>query len=329
MLNSGRGSDGGRVTVTNPKTDPEILAFFSPDAVQICESEAPVSEWPIRMWCRATGDHNPVYRDRDAARRYGHRDVFAPPGMMHAFTMPGLLDPTHDHLLSRLRRKLAEYGLNSTVMGKYEQQFITPIRLGDRLTREVRFESMSDEKATGIGIGHFIPLVEKIVNQNGEVIGNQRMEVLFFRPGTGKPMDSAAKPAKAAPAEVRPPGTVELPPLSIPLTTTLIIAGAVASNDYEPFHHDRDAAHAQGMKDIFMNVLTSCGFAARYATDWAGPAAVIKSHSTRLMASNFPGDMMTFTGTSEAPFQKGKETKINLRCTNSLGTHLQSVFTIV
>jgi acyl dehydratase len=317
------------MAVTNPKTDPEILAFFSPDAVQICESEAPVSEWPIRMWCRATGDNNPVYQDRDAARRYGHKDVFAPPGMMHAFTMPGLLDPTHDHLLSRLRRKLAEYGLNSTVMGKYEQEFITPIRLGDRLTREVRFESMSDEKATGVGIGHFIPLVEKIVNQNGEVIGNQRMEVLFFRPGTGKQIDQAAKPAKAAPAEAPPAGTVELPPLSIPLTTTLIIAGAVASNDYEPFHHDRDAAQAQGMKDIFMNVLTSCGFAARYVTDWAGPAAVIKGHSTRLMASNFPGDVMTFTGTAEGPFQKGKEMKINPRCTNSLGTHMQSVFTIV
>jgi hypothetical protein len=83
------------------------------------------------------------------------------------------------------------------------------------------------------------------------------------------------------------------------------------------------------MKDIFMNVLTSCGFAARYVTDWAGPAAVIKGHSTRLMASNFPGDVMTFTGTAEGPFQKGKETKINLRCTNSLGTHMQSVFTIV
>src|ERR1700732_2371411 len=81
------------VTAKNPKTDPEILAFFTPDAVQICESEAPVSEWPIRMWCRATGDNNPVYQDRDAARRYGRKDIFAPPGMMHAFTMPGLLDP--------------------------------------------------------------------------------------------------------------------------------------------------------------------------------------------------------------------------------------------
>ena len=214
-------------------------------------------------------------------------------------------------------------------MGKYEQQFlITPIRLGDRLTREVRFESMSDEKATGVGIGHFIPLVE-IVNQNGEVIGNQRMEALFFRPGTGKPIDQAAKPAKAAAAEAPPAGTVELPPLSIPLTTTLIIAGAVASNDYEPFHHDRDAAHAQGMKDIFMNVLTSCGFAARYVTDCVGPAAVIQGHSTRLMASNFPGDVMTFTGTADGPFQKEKDTKIKLRCANSLGTHMQSVFTVV
>gem|GEM_PF-5186677 len=33
--------------MTNPKTDPEILAFFTPDAVQICESEAPVSEWHL------------------------------------------------------------------------------------------------------------------------------------------------------------------------------------------------------------------------------------------------------------------------------------------
>ncbi len=69
------------MTVTNPKTDPEILAFFTPDAVQICESEARVSEWPIRMWCRATGDNNPVYQDRNAARRHGHKDVFAPPGI--------------------------------------------------------------------------------------------------------------------------------------------------------------------------------------------------------------------------------------------------------
>jgi len=47
------------------------------------------------------------------------------------------------------------------------------------------------------------------------------------------------------------------------------------------------------------------------------------------MASKFPGDVMSFTGTAERPFQKGKETKINSLCTNSLGTHMQSVFTIV
>jgi hypothetical protein len=31
----------------------------------------------------------------------------------------------------------------------------------------------------------------------------------------------------------------ELPPLDIPITTTLIIAGALASRDYTPVHHDK------------------------------------------------------------------------------------------
>ena len=310
------------------KADPEVLAFLSPDRVQICPSQAPVSEWPIKAWCRAMGDRNPVYLDPEAARRYGHRDVFAPPVMMHAFTLPGLLDPNEDHLLSQLRRKLAEYGLNSVVAGNYEQEFITPIRLGDRLTREVRFESISDEKSTAVGTGHFVLMAERIVNQDGKLIGLQRMRSLFFRPGA--PPDRERSPKRTDPAIEAPQADpVELPPLAIPLTTTLIIAAAVATNDFEPMHHDRDVAQGQGMKDIFMNILSSCGLAIRYVTDWAGPEATILGHSSRFMASNFPGDTMVFTGVADGPFRKGSENKIHVRGTNSFGTHIESTITVV
>lgn len=59
----------------------------------------------------------------------------------------------------------------------------------------------------------------------------------------------------------------------IPVTHTLVVGGAIASQDYMPVHHNVPAARAAGMPDIFMNILTTCGLAARYLTDWAGAGA--------------------------------------------------------
>lgn len=54
-----------------------------------------------------------------------------------------------------------------------------------------------------------------------------------------------------------------LPASDVPITTYLVIAGAIATRDFQPVHHDRDAARAAGTKDIFMNILTTNG-------SWAG-----------------------------------------------------------
>jgi acyl dehydratase len=308
-----------------PDTDPEILEFFKPESVQIYKAEAPVSEWAIQAWCRAMGDANPVYRDREAAKRHGRGDLLAPPVMMHSFTFSGGDD--ENGLLNVFRRKLAaEYGINSVVAGGYEQEFLVPIRLGDLLTREVRFESISPPKITGVGVGHFVLMAEKITNQDGAVIGNQKMRILFFKPGAVERGERPAKKAETAAAPATPP--VELPALEIPLTATLIVSGAIAANDFEKIHHDRDLAQRQGLKDIAMNILTSCGLALRYVTDWTGPAGIVKSHVSSFGVSNFPGDTMTFTATADRPFEPGRETQILLRGTNSLGTHINSTIIV-
>ncbi|MBI2168127.1 MAG: acyl dehydratase, partial [Actinobacteria bacterium] len=39
---------------------------------------------------------------------------------------------------------------------------------------------------------------------------------------------------------------VELPELRVPLTTTLIVATAVATRDFQDVHHDKDLAVARG-----------------------------------------------------------------------------------
>ena len=66
-----------------------------------------------------------------------------------------------------------------------------------------------------------------------------------------------------------------LPDLDVDLTAAIIVGGAIASRDFTPVHHDRSAAQAAGMSDVFMNILTTNGFLSRFVSDWAGPDAAI------------------------------------------------------
>ena len=88
----------------------------------------------------------------------------------------------------------------------------------------------------------------------------------------------------------------ELSDLTLPITATVIVSGAIASRDYQDVHHDRDLAVERGSEDIFMNILTSNGYVGRFVTDWAGPEALIQRVDIRLGAPNYPGDTMVMTG---------------------------------
>jgi hypothetical protein len=88
----------------------------------------------------------------------------------------------------------------------------------------------------------------------------------------------------------------ELPVLEVPITTTRIVAGAIASRDYQVVHHDGGIAVERGSRDLFMNILTTNGYVGRYVTDWAGPEAWLRSVEIRLGVPNHPGDLMRLTG---------------------------------
>jgi acyl dehydratase len=112
-----------------------------------------------------------------------------------------------------------------------------------------------------------------------------------------------------------------LPELAIEMTSTLIIAGALASNDYTPVHHDKQAAQAQGLPDVIMNVLTTNGWVSRYVTDWAGPNAVIKKLGVKLGAPNVPGDTMKLTGKVLQKDEEQSVIDIEVIGKNSWGAH--------
>nr|WP_238782830.1 MaoC family dehydratase [Streptomyces monomycini] len=118
----------------------------------------------------------------------------------------------------------------------------------------------------------------------------------------------------------------ELPPLTVPVTRTLIVAGAVASRDYQDVHHDAEAARAKGSPDIFMNILTTNGLVGRYITDFFGPRAVLRKVAIRLGAPNYPGDAMELRGTVLA--RDGDTTDVRVVGANSLGHHVTGTVTV-
>ncbi len=112
----------------------------------------------------------------------------------------------------------------------------------------------------------------------------------------------------------------ELPALEVPLTPSVIIAGAIASRDYQDVHHDRDLAVKRGSKDIFMNILTTNGYVGRFVTDWAGPEALLRRVDIRLGAPNYPGDTMTMTG--RVKDKSGGVVSVEIVGRNDLGDHV-------
>jgi acyl dehydratase len=116
----------------------------------------------------------------------------------------------------------------------------------------------------------------------------------------------------------------ELPSLEVPITASVIVAGAIASRDFMPVHHDKAYANQQGAPDIFMNILTTNGYVSRFVTDWAGPEARLTKIAIRLGVPVFPGHTLRFTG-SVAAIETGDDEdtiELTVRGANELGDHV-------
>ncbi len=119
-----------------------------------------------------------------------------------------------------------------------------------------------------------------------------------------------------------------LPELSIPITVTLIAGGAVATRDYFPGHHDKDAAQALGSPHVFMNILTTSGLAQRFVEEWAGPGARFFDLKIKLGAPNYPGDTMVFSGEVSAVDSAARSVDVSFKGKNSMGSHVTGTATL-
>jgi acyl dehydratase len=263
----------------------EMLRTFVGTQERPVVARDPVGLTRTRMFVEAIGDTNPIYLDAAAARTVGHPGPVAPAGLLQAWTMPGL-GPLRDEdgPTARLYRLLDGHGYTGLIAVGYRQDYVRYLVPGDHVTANATIASVSEEKRTWVGPGHFLSTDTVFTDQHGATVGSMTWTVLKYRP---------------TPAPPRPPGesTLDgLPALAVPVTATMIVGGALATNDYTPIHHDLAAARAAGFADIFMNILTTCGLVQRYVTEWAGPAVRLRDTEFRLGGPCYPGDTLTFTG---------------------------------
>ena len=168
-----------------------------------------VNEPMIRQWCDAMGETNPVYLDPDAAKASAHGGIVAPPMMMQAWTMQGWEmhegydEPKNEE--QRLHKILTDAGYSGVLGTDTEQSFARYLRPGDEIVTKTVIEEISEEKATGVGIGYFITTRSTYTDSSGEEVGWMTFRVLKFIPSEPQQAVTSEEAAPQAPSRIKPP----------------------------------------------------------------------------------------------------------------------------
>ncbi|MFI1164809.1 bifunctional MaoC family dehydratase N-terminal/OB-fold nucleic acid binding domain-containing protein [Streptomyces sp. NPDC020801] len=140
----------------------------------------PVNAPMIRHWCEAMGDTNPAYTGPDA---------IAPPTMLQVWTMGGLSGHAgRTDAYGELLALLDAAGCTSVVATDCEQEYLRPLRPGDRVTFDAVIESVSDRKTTRLGTGYFVT-TRMNVRAGAELAGTHRFRILKYAPARKRPAE--------------------------------------------------------------------------------------------------------------------------------------------
>jgi len=308
----------------------------------------PVSATQIWQWCSAMGDNNPAYNPGPGQ--------IAPPAMMQMWTMRDVNDNyapgSTSHAPYQVFEDMKTRGYPANVAVSYDISFHRYLSPGDQAQHFTTVVAISDKKTTSLGSGFFVTERVEYLTLDEKPFAEALITYFQYQPfepstaageksksiqkGGGKPPDSTIELQRnehPSFAELK-VGAIAvgdaLPKLTIPITHKLIVAGAIASQDFIPVHHNAPAAREAGMSDIFMNILTTSGLAARYVSDWAGCDSRLQALKFSLLAPNFPGDCMIFEGavTSISDVNNGTEIQLDIAGRNALGYHIKGSATV-
>lgn len=144
-----------------------------------------VSGARIQLFAAMAHDGNRSYWDAEFARQtWG--GLLAPPALLMGWLIPPPWEPLRQ---GSARRPAASMVLRVPLPGTTfinaanDVEFFAPIVEGDLLTVVEELVSVSPEKRTRLGVGHFVETLETYRRQDGGVVATCRNTLFRFTPG--------------------------------------------------------------------------------------------------------------------------------------------------
>ncbi|MDE0886988.1 MAG: OB-fold domain-containing protein [Myxococcota bacterium] len=168
----------------------------------------PVNAAMVRHWCEAMGDACGAYTDAAEAAASVHGELVAPPTMLQTWILGGVSmasgesDPRDKQ--KELHRLFDSKGFTGVVATNTEQEYTRYLKMGDEIRAKTVIESISEQKATGLGIGYFINTRSTFRDQNDEEVGWLTFRVLKFEIAEASASSSSEAAAPSRPQRLKP-----------------------------------------------------------------------------------------------------------------------------
>ena len=138
-----------------------------------------VTSTSVRAFARGVGYTDPVYFDREAARRAGYRDLPAPPTYLGTpVFIPGLSDDTFTQ--PKAARQGINHGLKGLLDGGTETEYFETICAGDTLTVVNRIAALDVRSSPSLGKMLIMTTESTYTNQDGKTVAVQRGQAIFY-----------------------------------------------------------------------------------------------------------------------------------------------------
>ncbi|KAA8969560.1 MaoC family dehydratase N-terminal domain-containing protein [Mycobacterium sp.] len=139
-----------------------------------------VSAARIQLFAALVHDGNASYWDADfAARTWG--GLLAPPALLMGWLIPPPWLPGGEPRVASIALRVPLPG-TTFINAVNDAEFLLPIVEGDRLTVVEEVVSVSPEKRTRLGVGHFVETLETFSRQDGAVVARNRNTLFRFTP---------------------------------------------------------------------------------------------------------------------------------------------------
>ena len=272
----------------------------------------PVEEGHIKLFARALGDDNPIYRDLDYAARSPLGGIVAPPTFTEA------ANHFDEDWPYRPRFGLPWFGSGATPSGgprpggdagtamhaETHFTYFKPLRAGTVLSVRPREGRRWEKHGPRSGRLSFSEIVSTFVDENGDVV----VECATVALETERTVDGAGTaPATAQPGRQRSCATARVKRLEAAdwragaaveatlvenLTRGQIIQYAGASGDFSPQHTDEVYnTQVAGYPSIFAHGMLTMGMLGRALTDWLGDGR-LRTFGFQFRRQVWPGDSL-------------------------------------